>query len=93
MEIVFLDMYHPKMDDEKIILSRIGLTIRKYRLAQSLSQERLAEKAGLHHTYIGMIERAERTPSILSVWKISVALGIKIDDLFKEDIDEYSRGY
>ena len=49
---------------------------------KSLSQEQLAEKAGVHHTYIGMIERAEKNITLLNIQKIALALEIKISDLF-----------
>ncbi len=43
------------------ILEIFGRNVQKYRKEQRLSQEKLAEYAGLHRTYIGMIERAEKT--------------------------------
>ena len=42
------------------ILEIFGRNVQKYRKEQHLSQEKLAEYAGLHRTYIGMIERAEK---------------------------------
>lgn len=42
------------------ILEVFGRNVRRYRIDRGLSQEQLAEKAGLHRTYIGMIERAEK---------------------------------
>lgn len=42
------------------ILEIFGRNVQKYRKEQRLSQEKLAEYAGLHRTYIGMIERAEK---------------------------------
>ncbi|MGC6429314.1 MAG: helix-turn-helix domain-containing protein, partial [Flavobacteriales bacterium] len=41
-------------------LLEFGLKIRKIRTAKKMSQEELAYKSGLHRTYIGMIERAEK---------------------------------
>ena len=58
--------------------------VRKYRIKQNLSQEELAEKAGVHRTYIGSVERGERNITINVMEKICVALGIPITDLFKE---------
>lgn len=58
--------------------------MRKYRIKQNLSQEELAEKAGVHRTYIGSVERGERNITINVMEKICVALGIPITDLFKE---------
>jgi len=58
--------------------------VRKYRIKQNLSQEELAEKAGVHRTYIGSVERGERNITINVIEKICVALEIPITDLFKE---------
>jgi transcriptional regulator with XRE-family HTH domain len=54
---------------------QLGQAVRKKRLQLGLSQERLAEKAGLHWTYIGGIERGERNVSLLNIVKIARALG------------------
>jgi transcriptional regulator with XRE-family HTH domain len=54
--------------------ARLGQTVRKRRHALSLSQEGLAEKANLHWTYIGGIERGERNVSLLNIVKIARAL-------------------
>jgi len=69
-----------KMD--KSILKFFGKKIRTIRLEQKLSQEELAYKAGLHRTYIGMIERGEKNISLLNIEKVAKALGVKIQELF-----------
>ena len=46
--------------NKETILLLFGSNVQKYRKAQKLSQEKLAELAGVHRTYIGMIERAEK---------------------------------
>lgn len=46
----------------------IGQRIRNYRTQQNLSQEKLAEMAGCHPTYIGQLERGEKT-LLLKAWK------------------------
>lgn len=65
------------------ILVKFGKQVRKVRLKQGLSQEELAEKAGLHRTYIGMIERAEKNITLLNIEKLAKALDISIVDLLK----------
>lgn len=55
--------------------------LRKQRLARSLSQERLAELAGLHRTYVGSVERAERNVSIDNMERLAEAVGVRIADL------------
>ena len=67
----------------KNILKKFGSRIREERIKQKLSQEELAEKAGVHRTYIGMIERAEKNITLQNIEKISKALKISIDNLMK----------
>ena len=52
------------------------------REAQGISQEKLAERAGLHRTYIGMVERLERNPSLVCIHKIANGLGVHVTELF-----------
>jgi len=65
------------------IVKYLSKKIRLERGKQKLSQEKLAELAGLHRNHIGLIERRERVPNIENVYKIADALGITIGDLFK----------
>jgi transcriptional regulator with XRE-family HTH domain len=64
------------------LLIKFGKKIRQERLKRALSQEDLAELAGLHRTYIGMIERAEKNLTLKNVEKIAKALKIPLRDLF-----------
>ena len=68
---------------DKSILEIFGKKIRTVRLEQKLSQEELAYKAGLHRTYIGMIERGEKNISLLNIEKVAKALSVKIQELFE----------
>lgn len=61
-----------------------GLACRRLREARNLSQEELAEKAEVHRTYISGIERATRNCSVLVVWKIARALGVKPGEFFED---------
>ena len=63
------------------ILIKFGQKVRAERQKQGLSQEGLAEKAGVHRTYIGMIERGEKNITLLNIEKIAKALGIPLDRL------------
>ena len=60
----------------------VGEKIRALRKERGLSQEELGEKANLHHTYVGAIERGEKNASIDTLDKIADALGVVIVDLF-----------
>lgn len=64
------------------IMEIFGQNVRRFRVERGLSQEQLAEKAGLHRTYIGMIERAEKNVTLCNIEKISQALTVSIHDLF-----------
>jgi len=60
---------------------KVGQNIRKIRESRGLSQEALANLAGVHRTYIGIIERAERNITLVSLEKISKALKVHIKEL------------
>ena len=61
-----------------------GLIIRKYRTQKNMSQQQLANESGLHRTYIGSVERAEKNLTIKNVFKIAEALGVDPGELFKK---------
>jgi transcriptional regulator with XRE-family HTH domain len=65
----------------KTVLKRFGEKVREERLKRSLSQEELAARAGVHRTYIGMIERAEKNITLENIEKIANALKMNIRDL------------
>jgi|SRR5947209_6239615 len=56
------------------ILKLFGQRVREERQKLGLSQEKLAEKAGVHRTYIGMVERAEKNITLTNIEKIAKAL-------------------
>lgn len=59
----------------------MGQNIRGERKKQSLTQEQLAERAGISENYLGKIERAETTPSLETAVSIAAALGVTVDQL------------
>lgn len=60
-------------------LRTFAAEIRRARTALNLSQEELADRASLHRNYVGMIERGERTPTLLAVE--GIARGLKVSEL------------
>ena len=60
-----------------------GLAVRGARQGQGLSQESLAELAGLHRTYVGDVERGERNVSLVNIERLSAALGVLPSDLLR----------
>lgn len=68
--------------NEKKYLEIFASKVRNLREQQGLSQEKLAEKSGLHRTYIGMVERLERNPSLISIYKIAEGLNVNPKELF-----------
>lgn len=78
--------YHHKLTMKTdTILDIFGANVQKYRTEAKLSQEMLAEKAGVHRTYIGMIERSEKNVTLLSMEKIAKALNVSIPTLLKDN--------
>lgn len=66
---------------KKDVLLKFGKQVRKIRLEQNLSQEELADRAGVHRTYIGMIERAEKNITLENIEKIAKALKVSPKEL------------
>jgi transcriptional regulator with XRE-family HTH domain len=70
--------------EEEPLAVRLGRLIRRLRLEAGMSQEEFAEQCGLHRTYIGFIERGEKTITIETANKLAQALGLTLAQLFKE---------
>lgn len=71
-----MQQHHP-------ILILFGNNVQKIRKEKNISQEKLAELAKVHRTYIGMVERAERNITLINMQKITNALGVEISELLK----------
>ena len=63
-------------------LIAFGKTVRRLRTERGISQEELAELAGLHRNYIGGIERGERNVGLKAVFSLARGLGVKAAELF-----------
>ena len=65
------------------LLKQIGDRVRETREARGLSQEELARKAGCHRTYVGMVERAEKSVSVERLAALCKALGTTLSDMLR----------
>lgn len=59
----------------------MAANLRRIRIKRGLSQEALAERAGIHRTYVGSVERAERNVSIDNICRLAAAVGVDPRDL------------
>lgn len=75
-------------EDRFDIRKAFGRNVRKRRVVLGLSQEGLAERADLHRTYIGDIERGLRNVSLINIWKIANALELSVHELVRVESDE-----
>lgn len=67
------------------IIKVFGTNLKKYRSEKGLSQEELAEKSGLHRTYISAVECYRRSIALENVQRIADALDIETYKLFLEE--------
>lgn len=67
------------------ILINLGKQLKDIRKSKNLTQEELANKVGIHPTYVGKLELGKCNPSTKMLFKISRALGVKLYDLFVFD--------
>jgi transcriptional regulator with XRE-family HTH domain len=66
---------------DKSLLTAFGRRVRELRQARGISQEKLADRSGLHRTYLGGIERGERNVSLLNLQKVARALEVSLSTL------------
>ena len=69
------------MEKEKELLKAFGARVQHYRNQLGLSQEKFAEKANVHRTYIGTVERGETNLTLVNIYKLAKALEISPKDL------------
>lgn len=65
--------------------------VRRFRLAMSISQEELAERAGVHRTYVGMLERGEKNVTIYNIERIANALEVAPSLLLEKPLAKKAR--
>lgn len=70
-------------ESKQAIRKTVGQTIKNLRQVKNISQEELATLAGVHRTYIGMVERGEKNVTIVTLHRLSEALGVPPAELLK----------
>lgn len=63
---------------------KIGQTLRDHRKKADLTQEELAESAGVHRTYVSLLERDKKSPTLKVVFQLCRALGTRPSDLISD---------
>lgn len=71
------------MNSDSRLLLEFGNALRSRRIAKGLSQEKLAEEAGLHRTYIGALERGEKNVTLSNLKKLADSFGIGLHELLR----------
>jgi DNA-binding XRE family transcriptional regulator len=71
----------PRSPGERLELIALGRAVRELRHERGISQEDLADEAGLHRTYVGGIDRGERNVAFLNLVKLAGALGVPASEL------------
>ena len=67
------------------ILKKLGISLKHLREQKGYTQEELAEKVGIHPTYVGKLETGKNNANVIKLFKISRALGVKLTDIFEFD--------
>jgi len=71
----------PARGDELSLRMGFGAALRSQRTRANLTQEGLAQRAGLHRNHIGFLERAEQTPTLVAMARLASALGMSTAEL------------
>lgn len=74
----------PVAPQECRLVAVFAANVRRRRLELGLSQEELAESAGIHRTYVGMLERAEKNVTIYNIERLALALGVEAATLLQQ---------
>ncbi len=63
------------------VRARVGRNMKRLREVRGWSQEELADRAGIHRTYVSGVERGVRNPTVTVLEKLAIALGATLPDL------------
>ena len=75
------------------IEKKFGIILKRLREDKNMSQEFLANDSDLDRTFISLLERGERQPSISTLFKLAASLGIKPSEIIKELEDAYENSW
>jgi transcriptional regulator with XRE-family HTH domain len=67
------------------VFVRFGKKLREIRESRGVSQEKLAEMAYLHRTYVSSVERGKRNISLLNIERLAKALGVSLQELMPDN--------
>jgi transcriptional regulator with XRE-family HTH domain len=62
----------------------VGHNVRRLRIAAGISQAKLAERLGVDRAYVSGLELGTRNPTIVTLWHVAKALGVKLRAFFDE---------
>jgi transcriptional regulator with XRE-family HTH domain len=71
-------------EGQRGLLRAFGVAVRRLRRERGWSQEEFADRAGVHRTYMGAIERGEQNLSLVSIGRVAAGLGISLSALMAE---------
>ena len=63
----------------------VGRNVKRLRIAAGLSQAQLAERMGVDRAYVSGLELGQRNPTVVTLWHIAKALGVKLRPFFDEE--------
>lgn len=69
-----------------------GQALRENRKARGLTQEALAFESGYHPTYIGQLERGEKSPSLRAIFGVASVLQVRASELIRHVEDLFAEG-
>lgn len=70
--------------NEQAVMRKLGVRVRQLRDERNVSQERLAELANIHRTYISSIERGQQNISLTILIRLADSLGVSLETLFTD---------
>jgi len=76
-----------KNPDQKLVEKSYGQVLRKFRQDKGLSQESLGFRSGYHRTYISLLERGLKSPSLQTVFRLAEALEVEPYEMVKHTQD------